>query len=62
MIIDKVAEQFGGRKFLAEFLGVTEQAVSQWAKEGYFPPAQALKLERHNSRKYKAVNLTKERE
>lgn len=45
-IVEQIAGKLGGRRTLAELLGVTEQAVYEWNKSGYFPALQAIKLER----------------
>lgn len=64
-IVDTIASKLGGRRHLAELLGVTEQAVYEWAKAGYFPAMQAIKLERlaktnwMASLKIRAVDLVK---
>lgn len=56
-IVDQVAADFGGRRGLAEALGVAPQAIGQWAAIGKFPPARAIELEEKMGSRYRAVNL-----
>lgn len=37
---------FGSQKAIADALGITESAVSQWFKAGKVPPARALEIVR----------------
>ena len=45
MKIAQAEAHFGNRLKLAEALGITSQAVSQWAKRGQIPEGMAYKLE-----------------
>lgn len=45
MKIAEAEQHFGNRRKLAEALGITSQAVSQWAKRGQIPEGMAYKLE-----------------
>ena len=45
MKIAQAEAHFGNRRKLAEALGITSQAVSQWAKRGQIPEGMACKLE-----------------
>ena len=45
MNIAQAEQHFGNRRKLAEALGITSQAVSQWAKRGQIPEGMAYKLE-----------------
>jgi len=35
----------GSQESLAEKLGCTQQAVSEWVRRGYVPPARAIEIE-----------------
>lgn len=56
-IVEQVAESTEGRPGLARLLDVSEQAVHGWIKVGFFPPLQAIRLERIKKGKLKAVKL-----
>ena len=43
--IERAIERAGGRTAFAKTLGVTVQAVCQWVKRGWVPPARALEIE-----------------
>lgn len=43
--IDRAVERAGSRAAFAEKLGVTPQAVCQWSRRGWVPPARALEIE-----------------
>ena len=45
MKIAEAEQHFGNRRKLAEALGITSQAVSQWAKRGQIPEGMAYKLQ-----------------
>ena len=45
MKIAQAEAHFGNRRKLAEALGITSQAVSQWAKRGQIPEGMAYKLQ-----------------
>ncbi len=44
--MDALLKAFGSQKAIADTLGVTESAVSQWFKAGKIPPARALEIVR----------------
>ncbi len=44
--MDALLKAFGSQKAIADTLGVTESAVSQWFKAGKVPPARALEIVR----------------
>ena len=43
--LERVIKHYGSQRNLARGLGVTDGAVSQWVAQGYFPPAQAIRIE-----------------
>jgi len=43
--IDEAIVAAGGRSPLAQQLGVTVQALCQWAKRGWVPPMRAMEIE-----------------
>jgi hypothetical protein len=45
MKVTQAEQHFGNRRKLAETLGITSQAISQWAKRGQIPEGVAYKLE-----------------
>ena len=45
MKVQQAEQYFGNRRKLAEALGITSQAVSQWAKRGQIPEGMAYKLQ-----------------
>jgi DNA-binding transcriptional regulator YdaS (Cro superfamily) len=45
MKIQQAETHFGNRRKLAEALGITSQAISQWGKRGQIPEGVAYKLE-----------------
>ncbi len=44
--MEALLKAFGSQKAIADTLGVTESAVSQWFRAGKVPPARALELVR----------------
>jgi DNA-binding transcriptional regulator YdaS (Cro superfamily) len=44
--IERAIERAGSRAAFAESLGVTVQAVCQWVRRGWLPPARALEIEK----------------
>lgn len=44
--INTVVERAGGARPLADFLGVSHQAVYAWIDRGWFPPARAVQISR----------------
>ncbi|MGL4516783.1 MAG: Cro/CI family transcriptional regulator [Shewanella sp.] len=53
-----LAEFEGSQLKLAEALGVTKGAVSQWFSEGVIPPARAIQIEQITDGALKAVEIT----
>jgi len=45
-VITAVLKHYGSQRALARALCVTEGAVSQWVKAGWFPAQQAIRIER----------------
>lgn len=45
MNVQQAVVHFGSQHKLAEFLSVTDAAISMWNKRGNIPPLQQLKLE-----------------
>ena len=45
-ILKAVLKHYGTQRKLARSLCVTEGAVSQWVKAGWFPAHQAIRIER----------------
>jgi len=43
--LEQAEQHFGNRRKLAEALGITTQAVSQWVRRGRIPEGIAYKLE-----------------
>lgn len=41
-----IIKHYGSQRKLARALCVTEGAVSHWVRDGYFPPGQAIRIER----------------
>ena len=52
-----VVKHYGSQRAMARSLCVTEGAVSQWVKAGYFPAAQAIRIEAATNGMVKAVDL-----
>lgn len=44
--MEKLLALFGSQKAVADALGVSKAAVSQWFKDGALPPARALEIVR----------------
>lgn len=44
--MDALLKAFGSQKAIADALGITESAVSQWFKAGKVPPVRALEIVR----------------
>lgn len=56
---DKILAEFSGSQVkLAEALGVTKGAVSQWFSEGFIPPARAIQIEQITNGAVTAVEIT----
>lgn len=43
--LNKAVEIFGTQKKLAGYLGITQQAISRWVKNGQIPLKQAIEIE-----------------
>lgn len=43
--IDKVVELAGSQRKLADVLGVTQQAISEWVRQGYVPIGRIVEIE-----------------
>lgn len=43
--IQRVVDIAGSQGRVAEILGVTQQAVSEWVRRGYAPPSRLVELE-----------------
>jgi DNA-binding transcriptional regulator YdaS (Cro superfamily) len=57
-LMEMVIKHFGSQRKMARALIVTEGAVSQWIKSGWFPAAQAIRIERAiGSKKVRAVEM-----
>ncbi len=56
-----VFNYFGGQNKTAGALDVSTQAVHAWKTRGYFPPAQAVEIERITDGEFKAVDLAAKR-
>lgn len=57
--MNDVFDFFGNQQGLAEALGVSASAVSQWVRDGKFPPARAIQIEELSAGKFSAINLTR---
>ena len=55
--LDEVIEHFGSQVKLADTLGVTQGAVSQWMSNGGLPAGRAVQIERLTGGKFKAVDF-----
>lgn len=56
-VLQTILKHYGSQRALARSLCVTEGAVSQWIKAGWFPPAQAIRIERAMNGVVKAVDV-----
>jgi DNA-binding transcriptional regulator YdaS (Cro superfamily) len=43
--VDKVVELAGSQRKLADVLGVTQQAISEWVRQGYVPSGRVVEIE-----------------
>ena len=57
--MDDVFDFFGSQRRLAEAVGVSEAAVSQWARDGKFPPARAIQIEILSEGRFSAIALAR---
>ena len=53
----EVFNYFGGQNKTAGALDVSTQAIYAWKANGYFPPAQAVEIERLTGGYFKAIDL-----
>ena len=60
-MIELIIQHFGGHTRTAHALGVSTQAVSQWAARGRIPAKRALEIERLTGGKFKATALAASR-
>lgn len=58
--VEEVIRWAGSKIELARLLGVSHAAVSQWAANGYLPPARAIEIERLSGGLFHAVDLVAE--
>mgnify|MGYP005990854593 CR=1 FL=1 len=56
--LQQVIEYYGSQAKLAELLGVTRAAVTQWVNDGGLPPLRAIQIEVMSGGDFKAVDLT----
>ena len=59
-IIERVIEHFGSRAKLARVLGVDRSALTQWVRDGAFPPKRAIQIEELSDGKFKAKDIIAE--
>ena len=57
--MDEVFDFFGNQRRLSEALGVSEAAVSQWVRDGKFPPARAIQIEALSDGRFSAIDLAR---
>ena len=55
--LEKVVKDFGSQTKLAEFLGMTPQAVNEWLKRGRISATAAALLEEKTKGEYKKADL-----
>lgn len=55
-MLNKIFEHFGSAKALADELGISQSAVSQWQVTG-IPPTRAIEIERITDGKIKAIEI-----
>jgi len=55
-MLNKIFEHFGSAKALADELGISQSAVSQWQETG-IPPTRAIEIERLTGGKIKAIEI-----
>jgi DNA-binding transcriptional regulator YdaS (Cro superfamily) len=56
---EKLIAYFGSQLEIAEALGVSESAVSQWMAEGELPPRRAMQVEAMTGGKITAFELVR---
>jgi DNA-binding transcriptional regulator YdaS (Cro superfamily) len=55
--LEKLVQDFGSQARLAEFLGVTPQAVNEWLKRGRISATAAAQLEEKTKGEYRKADL-----
>lgn len=55
--LKRLVAHFGTQYKLAEALGVTESAVSQWISTGGLPARRAIKVEQLTKGEFKAIDI-----
>jgi DNA-binding transcriptional regulator YdaS (Cro superfamily) len=55
-MLNKIFKHFGSAKALADELGISQSAVSQWQDTG-IPPTRAIEIERLTDGKIKATDI-----
>jgi len=58
-IVDDIIDWAGSQTALANLLGVSRGAVSQWRAAGGIPAVRAVQLERMTSGKFRAARIAK---
>lgn len=56
--LQQVIEYYGSQSKVADLLGVTRAAVTQWVNDGVLPPLRAIQIEVLTDGQFKAVDLT----
>lgn len=56
-MIKRVIDRLGGVAVTARLLGVSQPAVSQWLRDGRFPPARAVQIEAITGGQFRAADL-----
>lgn len=56
-VLNRIIKHYGSQRNLARALCVTEGAVSQWVAAGWFPAAQAVRIERAMVSGVRAVEM-----
>lgn len=54
--LHEIFKHFGSRSILAELMGCSPQALTNWSRRGV-PPHAAIKIERLSEGHFKAVNM-----
>lgn len=52
MTIETLIERMGSQRAVAEYFGVSQQAVSKWVRRGKLPPARQLELLQNMEREW----------
>lgn len=56
--LQQLIEYYGSQSKVADLLGVTRAAVTQWVNDGVLPPLRAIQIEVMSGGDFKAVDLT----